>query len=313
MRLYFVTDIHGSEVCFRKFLNSHQVYNPDVMVVGGDITGKVVVPLIGSNGSRTAVMAHGEVPLEGRDVIAAFERQIADTGSYTWHCTDDEYEEARGDERRIDAIFHEAVLDRAQRWMELAQERLGDAKVRILMSGGNDDFWEIDDVLKSAAKVECPDDAVVALGDGIQLLSLGLANKTPWDCPRDVTEDVLGRRLETLAGELDTDATHVFNLHVPPHDSRIDLGPALDETNRPRLGMGGIEPAPVGSTAVREAIERHQPILSLHGHVHESRGTAKIGRTLAINPGSEYNQGLLRGAIVQLKKGKVKMHQLTAG
>jgi Icc-related predicted phosphoesterase len=105
----------------------------------------------------------------------------------------------------------------------------------------------------------------------------------------------------------------VFNLHVPPHDSRIDLGPALDEDNRPRLGMGGIEPAAVGSTAVREAIERHQPVLSLHGHVHESRGTAKIGRTLAINPGSEYNQGLLRGAIVQLKKGKVKMHQLTAG
>jgi Icc-related predicted phosphoesterase len=77
--------------------------------------------------------------------------------------------------------------------------------------------------------------------------------------------------------------------------------------------MGGIEPAAVGSTAVREAIERHQPVLSLHGHVHESRGTAKIGRTLAINPGSEYNQGLLRGAIVQLNKGKVKMHQLTAG
>jgi Icc-related predicted phosphoesterase len=313
MRLYFVTDIHGSEVCFRKFLNSHAVYQPDVMVVGGDITGKVVVPLIGSNGSRTAVMAHGEVALEGREAITAFERQIADTGSYTWHCTDDEYEEARGDERRIDAIFHEAVLARAQWWMELAEERLGGADVRILMSGGNDDFWEIDDILKSATKVECPDDAVVALGDGIELLSLGLANKTPWDCPRDVTEDVLGRRLETLAGELDPDTTHVFNLHVPPHDSRIDLGPALDEDNRPRLGMGGIEPAAVGSTAVREAIERHQPVLSLHGHVHESRGTAKIGRTLAINPGSEYNQGLLRGAIVQLKKGKVKMHQLTAG
>jgi Icc-related predicted phosphoesterase len=313
MRLYFVTDIHGSEVCFRKFLNSHDVYKPDVMVVGGDITGKVVVPLIGSNGSRTAVMAHGEVLLEGRDAIAAFERQIADTGSYTWHCTDDEYEEARGDERRIDAIFHEAVLDRVQWWMELAEERLGDAKVRILMSGGNDDFWEIDDILKSATKVECPDDSVVALGDGVELLSLGLANKTPWDCPRDVTEDVLHRRLEALAGELDADTTHVFNLHVPPHDSRIDIGPALDADNRPRLGMSGIEPAPVGSTAVREAIERHQPVLSLHGHVHESRGTAKIGRTLAINPGSEYNQGLLRGAIVQLKKGKVKMHQLTAG
>jgi Icc-related predicted phosphoesterase len=313
MRVYFVTDIHGSEVCFRKFLNSCQVFRPDVMVVGGDITGKVVVPLIGANGSRIAVTSHGEVELEGREAIAAFERQIADTGSYTWHCTDAEYEEAHGNERRIDEIFHHAVLDRVQRWMELAEERLGDSSVRVLMSGGNDDFWEVDDILRSAKKVECPDDAVVALGDGIQLLSLGLANTTPWHCPRDVTEDVLGERLEKLAAQLDAGSTHVFNLHVPPHDSRIDLGPALDEDNRPRLGMGGIEPAPVGSTAVREAIERHQPVLSLHGHVHESRGTAKIGGTLAINPGSEYNQGLLRGAIVELKKGKVKMHQLTTG
>ena len=312
MRLYFVTDIHGSEVCFRKFLNSHQVYRPDVMIVGGDITGKVLVPLIGANGSRVAVTSHGEVPLEGREAIAAFERQIADTGSYTWRCTEEEYEEARGEERRVDEIFHQAVLDRVEHWMQLADERLGDADVRVLVSGGNDDFWAVDEVLHAARKVECPDGAVVDLGDDVRLLSLGLANRTPWDCPRDVSEEQLHDRIEGLAAGLG-DGTHVFNLHVPPHDSRIDLGPALDANNRPRLGMGGIEPAPVGSTAVREAIERHQPVLSLHGHVHESRGTAKIGRTLAINPGSEYNQGLLRGAIVQLKRGKVKMHQLTAG
>jgi Icc-related predicted phosphoesterase len=312
MRLYFVTDIHGSEVCFRKFLNSYRVFNPDVMVVGGDITGKVVVPLIGVDGSRTAITSHGEVKLEGREEIAVFERQIADTGSYTWRCTDDEYEAARGDERRIDEIFHEAVLDRVQQWMELADERLGGENVRVLMSGGNDDFWEVDDILKSARKVECPDAAVVSLGEDVELLSLGLANETPWDCPRDVSDEELGRRIEELATQLNG-GTHVFNLHVPPHDSRIDLGPRLDEDNRPRLGMGGIEPAPVGSKAVRAAIERHEPLLSLHGHVHESRGTVKIGPTLAINPGSEYNQGLLRGAVVQLKRGKVKMHQLTSG
>lgn len=312
MRLYFVTDIHGSEVCFRKFLNSFQVFKPDVMVVGGDITGKVVVPLIGTGGSRTAITSHGEVELEGDEAIAAFERQIADTGSYTWRCTDDEYEAARGDEQRIDEIFHEAVLDRVQQWMQLAEDRLGREQVRILMSGGNDDFWEVDDILRAATKVECPDAAVVSLGDGVEMLSLGLANETPWACPRDVSEDELGRRIEELAAGLNG-GTHVFNLHVPPHDSRIDLGPLLDENNRPRLGMGGIEPAPVGSTAVRAALERHQPLLSLHGHVHESRGTVKIGQTLAINPGSEYNQGLLRGALVQLKRGKVKMHQLTSG
>jgi len=57
---------------------------------------------------------------------------------------------------------------------------------------------------------------------------------------------------------------------------------------------------PVGSTAVRELIEEYQPPLSLHGHIHESRGKTRIGETIAINPGSVYSEGSLQGAVIDL-------------
>ena len=74
-------------------------------------------------------------------------------------------------------------------------------------------------------------------------------------------------------------------------------------------------PTPVGSTAVRDAVQRVQPLLSLHGHIHESRGATKIGSTLALNPGSSYEEGILQAAIVNLdpKKRKVRNYQLVNG
>ena len=51
----------------------------------------------------------------------------------------------------------------------------------------------------------------------------------------------------------------------------------------------------------------------IHGHIHESRGTFKLGKTLCINPGSEYTEGILRGSLIELRGGKVRSQQLTAG
>jgi Icc-related predicted phosphoesterase len=70
---------------------------------------------------------------------------------------------------------------------------------------------------------------------------------------------------------------------------------------------------PVGSTAVRDAIERYQPALSLHGHIHEARGVHWLGRTLALNPGSEYAEGTMKGAIVNLEPTRVKGYLLISG
>jgi uncharacterized protein len=313
MRIYFVSDVHGSEVCFRKFLNSYPVYKPDVMIIGGDITGKSLVPLIEQpDGSLIAWTMSKEVPLTTEDDIRTFERYIADQGMYTWRFEPEEYEAVQNDAQQVDTVFHRAVLARVEAWMRLAEERLKDAKVRVLISGGNDDFWEVDDVLKSSTRVECPDERVVDLDQGIQIVSCGLANQTPWRCPRDVSEEELLGTLEKLAQRA-TAGTVIFNVHVPPYDTSLDSGPLLDADNRPKMGFSGMERTPVGSTAVRTALERFQPLLSLHGHVHESRGSVKIGGTLALNPGSEYGNGLLRGVIVEIKKDKVKSHQWTCG
>jgi uncharacterized protein len=65
---------------------------------------------------------------------------------------------------------------------------------------------------------------------------------------------------------------------------------------------------------VREVIEEARPLLSLHGHIHESRGAVRLGKTLSINPGSSYEQGMLQGAVVDLDgRGKIKHYRLTTG
>jgi len=68
-----------------------------------------------------------------------------------------------------------------------------------------------------------------------------------------------------------------------------------------------------GSKSVRRAIEKYQPLLGLHGHIHESQSVAKIGKTTCINPGSEYGEGVLRGCIVILGDGKIEGYQMTRG
>jgi hypothetical protein len=66
---------------------------------------------------------------------------------------------------------------------------------------------------------------------------------------------------------------------------------------------------------VRAAVLKYQPMLSVHGHIHESKGVKKLGRTLAMNPGSSYTDGVLQGAILDLdeKKGKVARYILVNG
>jgi Icc-related predicted phosphoesterase len=87
----------------------------------------------------------------------------------------------------------------------------------------------------------------------------------------------------------------------------------LDEQLTVRQQAGQVKLGPVGSTAVLAAIERYQPLASLHGHVHESAGFRRIGRTMAVNPGSDYGTGALNGALVTLSKDKLKSHQLVRG
>lgn len=313
MRIYFCSDLHASERCWKKFLASAAFYEADVIIMGGDIAGKFVVPIIEHKRGHYRCRFNGvERKFSGKD-LDRMSAMIADGGSYAYVTTNDEYETIEGDPGRVDELFRRLALERLQRWTEMADERLGDSPVRVLVSAGNDDYPEVDDVLAASAKVEDPNESVVELGDGLQLIGLGYGNKTPWDCPRDITEGELTERIDTLVSKVRDPARTIFSFHVPPYDSGLDLAPKLDADMRPVMGAGGVEMVPVGSTAVRDALLRYRPYLGLHGHIHESRNIVSLDGVPAANPGSEYGEGILNGILIDIQGDEPPALQMVTG
>ena len=313
MRIYYAGDIHGSEKCWLKFLKAGEFYDAEVLILGGDITGKALVPLIERRPGEfvARVLGRDEVA-RGEDEAEALEKRIRFNGFYPYRCDEAEFLRLRDDERHRDTVMSAVIRREIERWMRIADERLAGSGVRCFVMPGNDDEPEIDAVLATARALENPDGRVVAL-DGYQLLSSAWANPTPWRSPRELPEDELEAKLEDLAGLLNPGSPAVFNLHCPPHGSTLDYAPEL--TDDLRVVKRGGEPrrVPVGSRAVRAVIERHQPLLGLHGHVHESRGEARIGRTLCLNPGSAYSEGVIDGVLVDLDGDRVVRHQFVSG
>jgi uncharacterized protein len=317
MRIFYASDVHGSNRCFKKFLNAGKFYGTEALVLGGDITGKAIVPFVEVAPGETHVRFLGkEHVFKEEQEIRALEERVGNTGYYPHRCSSEEADALGADPARLQALFVEKIVERVQQWMALAEQRLnGDAALPCFVNAGNDDPREIDDVLESASRVQFLEGRVVDLPDGIELASCGYANMTPWHCPRDVEEAELADRLEAVASKVRSPELAIFNFHCPPYDTQIDQGPVLGEDMRMRSTAGGVEMQPVGSRACRAVIERYQPLLGFHGHLHESRGTFKLGATTCINPGSEYSEGILRGAIVDVnvKRRKVKNVHLVSG
>jgi Icc-related predicted phosphoesterase len=313
VRLFYATDVHGSTRCFTKFVNAAEFYGADAVLLGGDITGKAIVPLVAENGRYRGHFLGEPAAAERGEELDALEKKIAATGYYAWRCSPDEEAEVAEDAGKREALFVRLIVERVEEWMTLAAERLEPLGIPCLVNAGNDDPHEIDAAIEASGWVDFLEGRVVELPDGTPVASCGYANMTPWACPRDVEEDDLARRLDDVIAKLDDPGRAIFNFHCPPYGTGIDDGPKLGANYRVTAGAGGVEMVPVGSKACRAAIERHQPLLGLHGHLHESRGTHMLGRTLCVNPGSEYTEGVLRGALFELKKGKLKSHQFTAG
>lgn len=312
MRIYYSSDIHGSELCFRKFLAAARFYEAEVLILGGDITGKVMVPVVETEPGRFAAALLGrETKAKGEDEVAELERRIRFNGFYPYRCGLDEYRRLEEDERYEDEVFRRLMREEAARWMRLAEERLGKSGVRCFVMPGNDDDWEIDAALVSEYVVN-PDGKVVEL-DGYQMLSSSWTNRTPWASPRETDEDDLYARLAGLAEQLDATRPAIFNLHCPPYDTPLDRAPALTEDLKVIRQGGEPKLVPVGSTAVRRLIEERQPAVALHGHVHESRAIVSIGRTVCVNPGSAYSEGVIDGAVIELGRDGVKSCQLVSG
>jgi Icc-related predicted phosphoesterase len=312
MRLFFATDIHGSRACWRKFLRGGDFYGADALVLGGDMTGKGLIPIV-REGSRHHVHLQGKRYDFGDDALEDYRRRAREQGMYPFVVEPDELAELKADPAALDRLFEQQVLETVERWVALADERLAATGPRCFVCPGNDDMPEVDAILSTSKRLEVGEGRAIQLADGYELLSTGWSNPTPWATYREEPEEALAARIEAIVAQASASPERlVFNFHCPPHDTPLDEAPALNDDMT--LAAAGRELAHVGSTAVRVAIERHEPALALHGHIHESRGTTRLGRTLAVNPGSSYEQGVLLGALIELNgRSKVKHYQLTSG
>jgi uncharacterized protein len=314
MRLLYVTDLHGSEICWKKFLNAGAFYQAEVVILGGDITGKAMVPIVQrADGSWIASLQDHVDTLETAAEVEEFSRRVMNRGYYPIRVSEEEYRALQGDADLVDKRFKQVMVDGTARWIAMAEEKLAGTGIRVIACPANDDMFEIDDLLASAELVETGDeDHPIQLGE-FTMVSMGWTNPTPWHTFREAEEPELARRIERALSFAEDPSTTIFNFHAPPYGSKLDNAPALN----PDLTYvsGGQALRPVGSTSVLEAVRRFQPLLSLHGHIHESKGATRIGSTLALNPGSSYEEGILQTAIVNLdtRKRKVRNYQLVNG
>jgi Icc-related predicted phosphoesterase len=316
-RIFFATDLHGSEVCFRKFLNSWNVYEVNVLILGGDVTGKIVVPIFEDKGVYTA-KTYGNV-FEARDEkeLAGIKRKIRDMSGYPILVSPEEKLKLDQNPDYVEELFDKLALETLEEWLQLAEVRLKGTGVKMYVTGGNDDPIGIGAVIDKHESdvIANADERVLSLPSGHEMISLGYSNPTPWHLPRDLTEDELAKKVENVAVKVKNTRTAIFNLHVPPYNTPpLDYAPELDSTLRPKMEAGGqFKMVPVGSVAIRKAIEQFQPLLGLHGHIHEAKGAVYVNRTLCINPGSEYGEGILRGVIVEIRDDKKPSYMFTSG
>ena len=313
-RLFFATDVHGSETCFLKFLNSAKPYNANPLILGGDLTGKTLIPIVkGKDGRHRANFLGTERVLNLEAEVTVLERRISSIGSYSYVVDADGLAELDADRAKLDALFSHLMVERLRRWVGLAEERLRGTGIKLYMTGGNDDPFFIDEVLRSSSTIIDPESMVVDIDGVHEMLGCAFTNPTPWKTPKELTEEALYEKLTALVHKVSNPSHCIFNIHAPPHASGLDTCQQVGEGFKPVFVHGQPSMTSCGSTAVRRVVEEFQPLLGLHGHIHESRGAASIGRTLCLNPGSEYTEGILRGVIVNIEVEKVRSHLLTSG
>jgi len=312
MKFYFATDVHGSEICWKKFISGGKFYEVDTLVLGGDMTGKAIIPIIAQGqGKYKVTLLEQETILESQEAVDNMVQTVKNRGYYPYVTDPDEVAEISNSPERSDQLFAEQVLTTVQQWMEYADQKLEGTGMRCYVCPGNDDVFEIDPVIAASKHVEVVEGKVIHLDDHHEMISTGWSNPTPWDTHREESEEDLRKRIEAMTSQVKDFKNAVFNLHAPPYGSGLDDAPEL--TKDMRLAYAGRSLIPVGSHAVLDVIEKYQPLLSLHGHIHEAKGTRKFRRTLCINAGSQYEQGILQGIVVDLKSDKIGSYVLTTG
>ena len=312
-RLFYAGDVHGSRLCWKKFVNAAAHYPADALVMGGDLTGKALVPIVREGDGSYSAEVIGELRTAcTAEELDQMQRAISTNGMYPLIVDPGEARALATVTSRREEAFEQALLDELRLWVQLADERLAHSDARAFVIPGNDDPWEVDEVLASGDSVVACDETVEMIGPH-EMASFGYSNRTPWHTPRELDEEEIYTRLKRLVDQLEEPGRAILNVHVPPYESSLDTAFEVDEDLHYVMKGGRPHEIPAGSPAVRQIIEETQPLLSLHGHIHESRGVTKIGRTVAINPGSDYGSGHLDGCLVHLAPEKVVNQYLVSG
>ena len=312
MKLFFATDVHGSEICWKKFISAGKFYEADVLILGGDMTGKAIVPIIAQGNDKYKVtLLEQESMLNGKEEVDKMALTIQNRGYYPYITNPDEVEDIFSTPGKSDELFLEQVTKILVRWMEYADQKLDGTGIRCYVCPGNDDVFEIDAVISASKLVRSVEGQVVELDEQHEMISSGWSNPTPWDTHREEPEEALLSRLEAVISKAKNPSNAIFNFHAPPYGSGLDEAPELTKDLRP--AYAGRSLVAVGSKSVLAVLDKYQPLLGLHGHIHEGKGARKYKKTLCINPGSMYEQGMLHGAIVDLKPQKVGNYVLTTG
>lgn len=312
MKFYFATDVHGSEICWKKFLAASKFYDVDTLILGGDMTGKAIIPIIKqARDTYKVTLLEQMTILNGNAEVEKMVQTIQNRGYYPYVTDPDEVQYIFSTPGKTDELFLDQVIKTIQRWMDYADAKLNGAGISCYVCPGNDDTFEIDSVIASSKCVRSLEGQVIELDGNHQLVNSGWSNPTPWQTHREEPEEALLTRLEAVISKVSNPRQAVFNFHAPPFGSGLDEAPELTKDLRP--AYAGRSMIPVGSHAVMKVIDKYQPLLGLHGHIHEGKGTRKYKNTLCINPGSMYEQGMLNGAVIELKPNKVGNYLLTTG
>lgn len=318
-RLFFATDVHGSERTYRKFINSGKFYDVNVIIMGGDISGKLMIPIIKQGNSRYRATLQGSVhSIETGEELKQLQDRIGLLGFYSQIMGEEEYQDLSDKPAAVSALFHKLARERLTAWVDLAESRLKGTGIKCFVTGGNDDDPEVLEAMRGEGRESffACEGQVVQVDDNHTMASVGFSNPTPWKTPREIPDQQLGEIIEGMCAQVKDFSHCIFNFHVPPLDSTLDSCPKLDwstDPPTPIVSAGQIVFAGAGSQAVRSAIEKYQPMLGLHGHIHEAQGVVKVGHTTCINPGSEYGEGALRGCLVNFADGVIEGYQMTRG
>ena len=205
LKIFYASDIHGSERVFRKFLNAGEFYRADAVVFGGDLTGKAVIPFVEHTPNRFTADVFGvtRVVSAGAE-LTDLEQFVRDRGSYPYRTNSEQLRAMQDDDDLVSDVFSRLMRETAEKWVTLADERLRKAGIPCVMMPGNDDEPEVKTILAQGDWIQDGEGRVVGLGD-YQIASFGWATTTPWHSPREVTEDAMAERLpSSLRGSTPT-------------------------------------------------------------------------------------------------------------